>query len=775
MKILAKLLLIITLLPSVLFAADEQNALKEHTVGYLSIYPAAGTSTFSLNAAANWPAYAYVPSITKTIKKIRIDISALAGSTIAGDASLELQGDTNGAPNGTAVETKTATPATGFLEFATFSTSLTAGIRYWFVLKNVNVADPTANYFTVRYPSNSNGGVRSFFGANGGRIGYKWARAVKTTTNSGGAWTNASMGANYRLEFTDGTFAGNPVDTVALSSAAEGIYGTRKLGVLFTIPAGYPTFNTACITMPVTTTGTPGTLHYSIYTGATPSLLDDTNVLPLANNDNEEWEPLCFSTIRPLTPGTIVRVVAATDGTGSNVNYWRLYKYTIENDANSKALTPFGGLQMTYFDGSTWTDTSTSFFAFGLNLDVNGPYTVPAGTSVAQAVIFKLDVEPGTASYITQLREQDNAGLPVVGLTSASLTCYQKRNKAAAGTVTLNGTCTVGSGTYVSGCFKEVTSPVAYGAYEFHIPNAVLAAGAENAQIVCTSATAVPTIFDITLKQPTSLSGTQAFNNTGNTIGGITGNITGSLSGSVGSVGSVTALGPNAITAASIQDGALTDAKFASTGTFGSGSTSTSWKLGTGISLSTPIDGQQICHVPTGQCRRCNTYNTGTTTCAVDTGVIPINGEGYTLGGKLDTVATLSGNQTFNMIGNITGNLSGTVGSVLGAVASIGAGGITAASFGVDVIGHIGTAQSVTSNTIRLAASETYGDDDLRINNAVMIMSSTTGKWQVRCICNNASSNDLVTLCKPWKTTPTGPVKYAIIDAPNCNGAIGAP
>lgn len=81
----------------------------------------------------------------------------------------------------------------------------------------------------------------------------------------------------------------------------------------------------------------------------------------------------------------------------------------------------------------------------------------------------------------------------------------------------------------------------------------------------------------------------------------------------------------------------------------------------------------------------------------------------------------------------------------------------------------IGTAQSVTPSTIRLASSEVYKDDDLKLKTSITIVSATTGVGQNRCVCGNAESNDLVTLCSPWKTTPTGTIVYAVIPTPNCN------
>lgn len=81
------------------------------------------------------------------------------------------------------------------------------------------------------------------------------------------------------------------------------------------------------------------------------------------------------------------------------------------------------------------------------------------------------------------------------------------------------------------------------------------------------------------------------------------------------------------------------------------------------------------------------------------------------------------------------------------------------------------TAQSVTGTTIRLAAAEAFGDDELNGNTAVFIVSSTLGAGQTRCIVDYVSSTDTATV-DTWTTTPTGTITYALIPSPNCSAYI---
>ena len=73
-----------------------------------------------------------------------------------------------------------------------------------------------------------------------------------------------------------------------------------------------------------------------------------------------------------------------------------------------------------------------------------------------------------------------------------------------------------------------------------------------------------------------------------------------------------------------------------------------------------------------------------------------------------------------------------------------------------------GTAQSVTSSTIQLASSESYGDDELNYNTEVCIASASTGGGQCRCVIDTVATTDTLTITPNWQTTPTGTIKYKL-------------
>jgi hypothetical protein len=97
----------------------------------------------------------------------------------------------------------------------------------------------------------------------------------------------------------------------------------------------------------------------------------------------------------------------------------------------------------------------------------------------------KISRQVGATSQIVEVVAQSTAsspaGLPLSGLVynTSGLTCYYKRNSASADVaVTLATIATLGS--FASGGFAAVDGANMIGLYEFHLPNAALASGADN-------------------------------------------------------------------------------------------------------------------------------------------------------------------------------------------------------------------------------------------------------------------------------------------------------
>lgn len=99
---------------------------------------------------------------------------------------------------------------------------------------------------------------------------------------------------------------------------------------------------------------------------------------------------------------------------------------------------------------------------------------------------MKLTVKKGTTSkilriFVQDISKSDGSGLTGLVYNTASLTAYYIREGAASTTAITLVTATVG--TYASSGFKEVDATNMPGVYELHVPNAVLAAGADSVVI----------------------------------------------------------------------------------------------------------------------------------------------------------------------------------------------------------------------------------------------------------------------------------------------------
>lgn len=78
-----------------------------------------------------------------------------------------------------------------------------------------------------------------------------------------------------------------------------------------------------------------------------------------------------------------------------------------------------------------------------------------------------------------------------------------------------------------------------------------------------------------------------------------------------------------------------------------------------------------------------------------------------------------------------------------------------------------GTAGTITDNSIALAATPTYGQneamDDAYVGEQIYIVSATTGANQVARVTAYNASTRVCTLSEDWAVTPTGTVVYSIL------------
>lgn len=353
--------------------------LNEDAIGFLGVSASTGVSSINVNAAATYCAFSFVLKSAKTLSTVRLYISE-TGALAAGEVQVDIYSDSAGTPGqpGTSLANVTNGGAisTGWTDFTGFSLALSAHTLYWIVVRNLN-GTPASNYPTLRYSANS-GGAQHLYASTS-----TWGSMKKSSTDSGSTWggiaTNIFPG--LRLDFNDSTYAGLPIETGG-ADTTNTIYSTREMGTKFTSPANVRLRVTGVVMM-IGKSGAPtGNARFRLYEGTT--LVGTTQEIPLGNASSGSAYAAYFSSPLTLKANTSYRVVLSeTTQSDTSSNRYQGYYITIDSNANSQALKPFGGsCQKTYYDGSSWTDTSGDFCPFGLILDFDGMFS-PLGTDFA--------------------------------------------------------------------------------------------------------------------------------------------------------------------------------------------------------------------------------------------------------------------------------------------------------------------------------------------------------------------------------------------------------
>lgn len=375
-KFFAKILSILLLLPSLCLAAPGQPAAIE--VGYLPGSKNIDTDR-EFSIAARYESFSFVLSEAKTLNTIRWPIAYIGGSPASGDARLDIYSSTTGnVPDATLANSTTTSgsfAADTWVSQTGFSLALSAGVRYWVVVRNVDGA-PATNYFAIRVGT-------GIFPSGWTQYDVDSAYTFAESVNSGASWANdAGSGLfPFVLLFSDSTAFGLPYARRyrALDpDATFGVYSTRERGTLFTTPANFKA-NVKCLSFQVAKQGSPtGSLRYRLYAGTT---LIDTTATYLASTlaSGGGNFPLCFTTPVTLSPSTIYRaVVSETTQSDTSSNYIQTTRfYVADSDATSQTLKPFGSATAgTYYNGSSWSDDTTSLVPFMMTLDNGSEFAV---------------------------------------------------------------------------------------------------------------------------------------------------------------------------------------------------------------------------------------------------------------------------------------------------------------------------------------------------------------------------------------------------------------
>lgn len=326
----------------------------------------AAMATQQLNAAATWLALSFTAQ-AKTLSAVRFYVSAVTGSGNHAVTVL-LQADSSGQPSGSTLETISVTStAVGWNTASGFTTALTGNARYWVIFINADAA-PGTKFPTIQYSTSA---PPPWLSPTATTPPWGWGRRV--STSSGTSWGTESSAIGYRIAYSDGSYDGLPLQSIAATTVTDGVYGVQRCGNRIVAPTG-ARLNVAGFAIALSAwTGTPtGNLVYSLYESSDPQLVR-TATLPNGSPTTTIWQECFFSSPYALVPGQEYYFVILEDSNAdSSSNRWNLRVFTWDSDAASLALLQLQ-VSQAYYDG-TWHTVSGSFVPMVLLLDPTTPF-----------------------------------------------------------------------------------------------------------------------------------------------------------------------------------------------------------------------------------------------------------------------------------------------------------------------------------------------------------------------------------------------------------------
>lgn len=326
----------------------------------------------TLNAATTLWSVAWTPQVNHTLSGFRIWVTSVV-SAQAADMRITVYSDTLGNPNASlgAGYTTTCTPAaTTFVTCTGLTGTITGGTTYHMVLSNAN-AVPGSHTFTLQYG-----------GADAGFPNLPYNFYIQTSSNTGSTWsTDSSRFPFFRIDYSDdSSYEGTGITGMGPIDATNIVYGSHEYGSIFTM--GSTAWNIIGISMYIGVhNGPTGAIKYKVYTGSGTTLTLLASTQTILNGQANGLLTAFFGSTVTLPANTVIRIVMADQSADSSSAYFQGWPVTVDSDAASKALQMFKGtLQATYCSATcltkaNWTDTSTSFVAFGVVLDPDGEFS----------------------------------------------------------------------------------------------------------------------------------------------------------------------------------------------------------------------------------------------------------------------------------------------------------------------------------------------------------------------------------------------------------------
>lgn len=299
------------------------------------------SSTLALSTANTWGAYSWNQAETKIITGFMFNVSALSGTASLVSATLELQADSAGSPSGTALDT-TVMPAGSFTIAGWYEAVfaggvlLTAGLRYWVVIKPIATNYPTLQNWPSFFPGTD-----------------RFAR--KSSTDGVPTWSAATSGqSGFLPKFSDGYLGFSGYSGGVINAGVQNrFYNGSEVGAKFISPDC--TLQVIGINAILRRFINCGNLVFKLYlnnslkatTFTIPQYEITTAAITISAN---------FSSPIQIPPKSNVRITATTDGGDSASNYGGLNGgfYNTALPQNSPLA---GNLMFTRLAAGSWVDT----------------------------------------------------------------------------------------------------------------------------------------------------------------------------------------------------------------------------------------------------------------------------------------------------------------------------------------------------------------------------------------------------------------------------------
>lgn len=308
-------------------------------------------------------AIGFVARESKTLNAFRVYFVSVTGSPAASEIVCSLYTATaDKSAQNTLIETvQVDSIASGWRTFSGFTTALTAGEKYFLVVRNAN-ATPATNYVTLQSGQNISFPLGSGHAHNAVSV-------YTSTTGIGALSSNISFTTGFRLGWSDGTYSGQPSFSLGASSSSYRIYDTRELGTLLTFDAAMRLPIVGVAGMVTTETGNPtGDLRWRVYDGTT--LLGTTQVIKDAQASYSTSYNRYVGYFDDVVQfdGTQLRIVGGVTSGGDSTNAHNLPYLDWDSDSDSLALRPYAA-KLTYYDGSSWSEPVNGFIQTSLLVD----------------------------------------------------------------------------------------------------------------------------------------------------------------------------------------------------------------------------------------------------------------------------------------------------------------------------------------------------------------------------------------------------------------------